>query len=157
MQLLAAAPEWDDEIRIDQYTKMFGDALASHPEMATELTQSLSVGLMELIKQRAPVWISQSFKDIIHRCEIMQPNGCISPACRASLFPGKPGLTQRAPPSGGSLLQIKRAGPEVDDPVMRLEQLSSEKSCHRHGSARSIFRKQPFQISHSDGLTEHVE
>ena len=66
MQLVAAAPEWNDEIGFDQYAKMFGDALASHNEMAAKLIESLSVGSVELIQQGAPTRIGESFKDIIH-------------------------------------------------------------------------------------------
>jgi hypothetical protein len=45
---------------------MFGNALARHGEMPAELIQSLAIVEMELVEERASVWIGQGFKDVVH-------------------------------------------------------------------------------------------
>jgi len=56
---------------------MFGDALARHAKMPTELVQSLAILEMELIEEGAPAWVGQSFKDSVHVAANMQLKGCI--------------------------------------------------------------------------------
>ena len=77
VQLFAAPPKRNNQVGSDQETKMFGNALARHAEMLAELIQSLAIAEMELVEERAAVWVSQGFKDIVHMEANMQPNGCI--------------------------------------------------------------------------------
>ena len=70
MQLFPAAPEWNDQIGFDQNAQMFGDTLAGHAEMSAKLTESLAIGLVQLIKQGAPARIGQGFEDVIHSSKI---------------------------------------------------------------------------------------
>ena len=77
MQLFPAPPKRNNQVRFDQETEMFGNALTRHAEMPAELIQSLAILEMELIEEGAAVWVGQSFKDIVHWEANMQPNGCI--------------------------------------------------------------------------------
>ena len=66
MQFVAASPERNDEVSVRQDGEMFSHGLAGHIEVLAELAQGLAVVHMELVKQRPPGRIGQSFKDIIH-------------------------------------------------------------------------------------------
>ena len=67
VQLFAAPPKRNDQVGFDQQTEVFGNALTRHAKMPAELAKSLSVILVELIEEGAPVWVRQSFKDLVHR------------------------------------------------------------------------------------------
>ena len=51
--------------------------LPRHDKVLAEAIEGLAVVLMKLVEQGAAAWISQGFKDIVHRSEIMQPFGCM--------------------------------------------------------------------------------
>jgi hypothetical protein len=78
MQFFPPPPKRNNQVRFDQQTEMFGNALTGHAEVATEVVQRLAILEMELIEQGAPVWVGQGFKDIVHAETDMQPTGCIS-------------------------------------------------------------------------------
>ena len=77
VQLFSTPPKRNNQVRFNQQTKMFGNALARHPEMPAKLIQSLAIVEMELVEERAPVWVGQGFEDIVHVEANMQPKGCI--------------------------------------------------------------------------------
>jgi hypothetical protein len=66
VQLFPAPPKRHDQVRFNQETEMFGNALARHAKMSAELIQRLAILEMELIEEGASVWIGQGFKDIVH-------------------------------------------------------------------------------------------
>src|SRR5437764_2020841 len=49
-----------------------------------------------------------------------------------------------------SVLQVKRAGPEIDDPVMAPQDLRPEQSRHGLGTSEQIAVNEAFQIDHAD-------
>ena len=63
---MPAAPKWNDQVRFDQETEMFGNALAGHAKMAAKLIQSLAILEMKLIEESTSTRVGQSFKDIVH-------------------------------------------------------------------------------------------
>src|SRR4051812_2209048 len=127
---------------------MLGDCLASHLQMATKLVKGLAVLLVELVQQGAARRMGESFEDVIHRNEYAtkwlhvypgkSPERCAIPQCR-------------------SVFQIQRPRPEIDDRVMRLQNLSAKKSPDRTRTARVVFRQQPFQVGHTDRFPEDVD
>ena len=66
MQFFAAPPKRNNQVRFNQETEMFGNALTRDLEMPAELVQSLAILEMKLIEQGASVWVGQGFKDIVH-------------------------------------------------------------------------------------------
>ena len=121
---------------------MFGNTLARHAKMAAELVQSLAIVEMELIEEGAPAWVGQSFKDSVHVVANMQLKGCIF------VRPRNPGNGNGSSPTDRaftllnvlprSVLQVKRAGPEIDDPVMASQDLCPEQPRHRLGTSEQI-------------------
>src|SRR6266403_5655088 len=105
---------------------MFSDAWARHAKMAAELVQSLAILEMQLIEEGAPVWVGQSFKDSIHVAANMQPDGCIFVRPRNSGNGSSPTDRPLLNALARSVLQVKRAGPEIDDPVMGPQDLCPE-------------------------------
>ena len=86
----------------------------------------------------------------------MQPNGCML---------GQPLQPQRllartsTPPMqhlAGSVLQIKRAGPEIDDPMMGPKNLGPEQSRHGLGTSEQIAMNETFQIDHAHLFAKDV-
>ena len=69
MELFATSPKWDDQLSANQNVQVFGNALARHAQVLTELIEGLAVVLMKLIEQGAATWMSESFEDVIH-CRI---------------------------------------------------------------------------------------
>src|SRR5262249_41981851 len=57
------------------------------------------------------------------------------------------------PRRSDSVLKVQRARPEIDDPVMGLQQLSSEKASHLPRFSTRRLGKQPIQIGNSNRLT----
>ena len=103
--------------------------------MPAELVQSLAILEMELIEEGAPAWVGQSFKDSVHVAADMQLKGCIF--VRPSQL--REWEWQLANRSGAftllnalprSVLQVKRTGPEIDDPVMAPQDLGPEQPRH---------------------------
>src|SRR5437868_2949947 len=72
----------------------------------------------------------------------MQPNGCIF--IRPSQVTGS--LKSRR---ADSVLQIKRARPEVDNPVMAPQDRSAEQSRHRLGTPKQIAMNETLEIDHA--------
>jgi len=105
---------------------MFSDALARHAKMPAELVQSLAILEMQLIEKGAPVWIGQSFKDSVHMVANTQPNGAYLSAPRNSANGSSPTDRPLLNALARSVLQVKRAVPEVDDPVMAPQDLCPE-------------------------------
>ena len=66
MELFATSPKWDDQLSANQNVQVFGNALARHAQVLTELTEGLSIVLMKLIEKGAATLVSQSFEDVIH-------------------------------------------------------------------------------------------
>src|SRR5260370_41595829 len=102
---------------------MFSHALARHAKMPAELLQGLAILEMQLIEEGAPVWVGQSFKDSVHMVANMQPKGCIFVGPRNSPNGSSPTDRPLLNTLARSVLQVKRAGPEVDDPVMAPQDL----------------------------------
>src|SRR5436305_5511463 len=58
--------------------------------------------------------------------------------------------------SPGSVLQIKRARSEIDDPVMGPKNLGAEQPRHRLGTLEQIAVNETFQIDHADIFAHDV-
>jgi len=162
VELLPATPERNNQVGFDQEIKVFADALAGHVEMATKFVQGLAVVMVKVIQQGAAAGIGQGSKNIVHLPTNMQPNGCIlSPTQQAFPYrksrradgrqakPGKPEKQLR-------LLQVERARPEVDDPVMSIQDLGPEEA-HRRRRKLQRFMQNPAQINHSDIVPADVD
>ena len=117
--------------------------------MPAELVQSLAILEMELIEEGAPAWVGQSFKDSVHVAADMQLKGCI--CARPSQL--REWEWQLANRSGAftllnalprSVLQVKRTGPEIDDPVMAPQDLRPEQPRHWLGTSEQIAVNQSF-------------
>src|SRR5438477_9066449 len=65
MQLLAPAPDDDDEIRRFQQQEMLSDRLASHVEVFTQFAKRLPGILVQLIEQFSTTFVSQCFEHCI--------------------------------------------------------------------------------------------
>ena len=109
---------------------MFGDALARHAKIPAELVQSLAIVEMQLIEEGAPVWVGQRFKDSVHVEQICNQMVAYLVAPRNSRNGNDSSSTDRAftllNALPRSVLQVKRAGPEIDDPVMAPQDLCPE-------------------------------
>src|SRR5947209_4145012 len=126
---------------------MFGNSLAGHAEMPAKLIQSLAIVLVELVEESAPVWVGQRFKNIVHvEARYATKWLHISPAFATPCSQINPALIQRLPES---VLQIKRAGPEIDDPVMGPKNLRPEESRHGLGTSEQTAMNETFQIDHA--------
>src|SRR2546430_1535234 len=66
MQLLAPAPDDDDEIRRFQQQEMLGHGLPRHIEVFTQFAECLPVVLVQLIEQFSTAFVSQCFEHCIH-------------------------------------------------------------------------------------------
>ena len=116
--------------------------------MPAELVQSLAILEMQLIEEGAPAWVGQSFKDCVHAVTNMQLKGCIfvrpsQPREWEWQLANRSGLTLlNALPR--SVLQVKRAGPEIDDPVMAPQDLRPEQPRHWLGTSEQIAVNQSF-------------
>jgi hypothetical protein len=134
---------------------MFGNALSCHAEMPAKLIQSLAVVEMELVEEGASAWVGQSFKDIVHWEVFMQPNGCIfiQPSQRCLYLVREPGPVDAL---ARSVFQIKRAGPEVDDPVMAPKNLGPEQSRDGLGTSEQIAMNETLEIDHANILTNDI-
>ena len=66
MKLFAAVPEWNNQLRFDEQTEVFTDALAGHLEVATKLIQGLPVVSEELIQEGTATRVGKGFEDRIH-------------------------------------------------------------------------------------------
>ena len=68
MQFFAAAPKRDDQVRVDEQTEVFGNALPGHAEMPAKLIQGLAILVVKLIEKGAAAGVSQGFENIVvHR------------------------------------------------------------------------------------------
>ncbi len=67
MQLLAPAPDDDDEIRRFQQQEMLRHRLPGHVEVFTQFAERLPVVLVQLIEQFPTTFVSQCFEHCIHR------------------------------------------------------------------------------------------
>ena len=107
---------------------MFSNALARHTEMLAKLIQGLAIVEMELVEESASAWIGQGFEDIVHvgqryATKRLHINSALAnPGTDCSHLPTRRVST----PWPGSVLQIKRAGPGVDDPMMGPKDLGPE-------------------------------
>ena len=140
MQLFAAAPKRDDQVRFDEQAEVFGNALPGHPEMPAKLIQGLAIFVMKLIEKGATAGVSQSFENIVVHRSIMQPNGCII-LTKQQISPGKSVFLQAPRPrrlGHALLLEVKRSRSEIDDRVMTFEHLGPQKSHHRRRSQRTL-------------------
>jgi len=82
MQLLAPAPDDDNQVRRFEQTKVLGDRLARHVQVPAQIGQRLAVALVQLIEQLPAAAVRQRFEHCIHSPENMQPKGCMSmPEC----------------------------------------------------------------------------
>ena len=66
MQLLAALPERDDQIRFRKNAEMLSDCLPRHMQMPAKFAQGLAVVTVQLIQERTSAGISQCLKNHIH-------------------------------------------------------------------------------------------
>ena len=73
--------------------------------MPAELVQSLAIVEMQLIKEGAPAWVGQSFKDNVHAVANMQLNGCIF------VRPSQPKEWERQLANRSGLYLIERFAP----------------------------------------------
>src|ERR1700737_3542445 len=55
-----------------------------------------------------------------------------------------------------SVLQVKRPGPEVDDPMMGPQDLRPEQSRHWLGASQQIAMNETLEINHADVFTDDV-
>lgn len=78
MQLLPAAPNHSHQIGILQNQQMLGDRLPAHTQVLTQLTQSLPIVSVQLIKQFSSARIGKRFKYLVHAIDYMQPFICMS-------------------------------------------------------------------------------
>ena len=62
MQLLAPAPDDDDEIRRFQQQEMLGHRLPGHVEVFTQFAERLPVVLVQLIEQFSATFVRQCFE-----------------------------------------------------------------------------------------------
>ena len=109
---------------------------------------------MKLIQKGAAAGIGEGFEDIVH---FMQPNGCIFFLPRQiELRRTNKRTSRRLRRTGSGLLQVKRARPEVDDPVVPIENLGTEQA---NGWRRELkcFMQNAAQIYHANFLTDDVE
>src|SRR5437879_12984679 len=138
---------------------MFGDALARHAKMPAELVQSLAILEMELIEEGAPAWVGQSFKDSVHVAS-MQLEGCIFAASSNSGNGNGSSPTDRAftllNALPRSVLQVTRAGPEIDDPVLAPQYLRPEQPRHWLGTSEQIAVNQSLQVDYTNVLANNI-
>src|ERR1017187_3011987 len=66
MQLLAPAPDHDDQMRRLEQQEVFGDRLPRHVEVRAKVAKRLPVAPMQLVEQLSPAFVSQGFEDCIH-------------------------------------------------------------------------------------------
>src|SRR5436190_23720385 len=66
MQLLAPAPDDDDEIRRFQQQEMLGHRLPCHIEVFTQFAELLPVALVQLVEQFSTTFVRQRFEHCIH-------------------------------------------------------------------------------------------
>ena len=87
----------------------------------------------------------------------MQPDGCISfQSWQAhDLLPNDHRPLSNA--LARSVLQVKRAGPEVDDPMMGPQDLGPEQSGHGLGTAKQIAMNKTLEIDHANVFTKYVD
>jgi len=130
MEFFAAVPERNNQVGSDQEIEVFADALAGHVEMATKFVQRLAVVTVQVIQQSATAGIGQGFKNIVHlsgkyatkwlhTVTKQQAFPMENPNEHRAAKPAKPGKQLR-------LLQVKRTRPEVDDPVVSVQDLGPE-------------------------------
>ena len=135
---------------------MFSNALSCHAEMPAKLIQGLAVVEVELVEEGASVWVGQSFKDTVHigmtLCNQMVAY-LSSPRNVASILSVNTGPVDAL---ARSVFQIKRAGPEVDDPVVAPKNLGPEQSRHGLGTSEQIAMNQTLQIDHANVLTNDI-
>src|SRR5438105_14237789 len=79
----------------------------------------------------------------------MQPNRCI--LIRPAQLTG---LLKRR--RADSVLQIKRTGPEVDNPVMASQDLGPEQSRHRLGTSKQIAMNETLEIDHAHVFADDI-
>src|SRR5882724_1524220 len=136
---------------------MFSDALARHAKMPAELVQSLAILEMQLIEKGAPVWIGQSFKDSVHMvAKICNQTVAYVSAPRNSANGSSPTDRPLLNALARSVLQVKRAVPEVDDPVMGPQDLRPEQARHRLGTSEQIAVNQTLQVDYTNVLANNI-
>src|SRR5262249_12264022 len=65
MELLAAAADRGDEVGCLEDVEVLADGLPRHLELATELTQRLSVVLVERVEQAPPTGVGERLEDLV--------------------------------------------------------------------------------------------
>jgi hypothetical protein len=66
MQLLAPAPDDDDQVGHLEQQEMLGDRLPRHVEARAQFAKRLTVALVQLVEQLSAAFISQGFEYCIH-------------------------------------------------------------------------------------------
>ena len=144
---------------------MFRHRLPRHIEVLAEGIEGLAVVLMKLVEQGPAARISQCFEDIVHGPQSCNQMVACQPRLPWKLESG-PWLlgagsapTVRSPtaPRGRLPLQIKRACSEIDDAVMRPQDLRAEQPGHWRGSREQAILNQTFQINHANVLAQDID
>lgn len=66
MELLAAAPNSGDEIRVLQNLQMFADGLARHIESLAQIGEPLTIFPPQLIQQLSPAFVRKRLENVVH-------------------------------------------------------------------------------------------
>ena len=67
MQLLASAPDDDDQVRPLKDDQVLRHRLTRHLQVTAEFAERLAIALVQLIQQLSAALIGQRFEDCIHR------------------------------------------------------------------------------------------
>src|SRR5437763_9783060 len=87
----------------------------------------------------------------------MQPNGCISLTKTQITWENDWPISRRSLLEHNSILQVKRARPEVDNPVMTFKDFGSEQPRDGLRTPKKIAMNQSLQIDHANVLTDYVD
>ena len=66
MELLAAAPNDDDEVRLLQRRQVLGYCLPGHVQVGAELPERLAVVGTQTVQQLSPARVGQCPEDLVH-------------------------------------------------------------------------------------------
>ncbi len=141
---------------------MFRHRLPRHVEVLAESIEGLAVVLMKLVEQGPAARISQSFEDIVHgpnhATKWLHVNrGYLGSSSPCLAFGARPARRRSPTAPRGLPLQIKRACSEIDNAVMRPQDLRAEQPGHWRGSLKQAIPNQTFQINHANVLAQDID
>src|SRR5262245_38935020 len=160
MELLAAPPEDDHEVRLLQHRQVLGDRLPGHVQVGAELPERLPVVGVQPVKQQAACGVGEGLENLVmvvgHE-DIMQPHGCMSrragAACTAGALKPSQGWGSHRTHTTSTPARVRAETVGSSGPASVTSTPTAPAAATRNGSAVPSFAREATAITRIERST----